>query len=197
MSGKKVLIVEGRSNSRQKLYRVFSQMGLVFDRVDGTLERVARATSDGYDMVVFDVSGEDGDAMSALGEIARDCPEIPVIAITDCNPLSSSLEAMRCGAYDCLERPLRAEQVRLVAERALEWCMLIEENRRLRDMVCEPSSQRPLRDVEKAHIERVLISTNWNQTRSAEMLGIDRKTLRNKIKEFRLEPLKPAGRNGH
>lgn len=44
-----------------------------------------------------------------------------------------------------------------------------------------------LRDLEKVHIERVLHSTNWNQTAAAQILGIDRKTLRNKVREFRLE----------
>ncbi|MHB9036503.1 MAG: sigma-54-dependent transcriptional regulator [Armatimonadota bacterium] len=44
-----------------------------------------------------------------------------------------------------------------------------------------------LRDVEKIHIERVLKSRNWNQSSAAQVLGIDRKTLRSKIREFRLE----------
>ncbi|NLN75197.1 MAG: sigma-54-dependent Fis family transcriptional regulator [Armatimonadetes bacterium] len=47
-----------------------------------------------------------------------------------------------------------------------------------------------LRDMEKIHIERVLKDRNWNQSSTAESLGIDRKTLRNKIREFGLE--KPA-----
>lgn len=45
----------------------------------------------------------------------------------------------------------------------------------------------PLRDLEKIHIERVLKAKNWNQSAAAQVLGIDRKTLRNKIREFHLE----------
>ncbi|MCX8052728.1 MAG: hypothetical protein N3B12_02885 [Armatimonadetes bacterium] len=44
-----------------------------------------------------------------------------------------------------------------------------------------------LRDVELFHIRRVLHHTNWNQSAAAQLLGIDRKTLRNKIREFKLE----------
>ncbi|MCX6346245.1 MAG: sigma-54 dependent transcriptional regulator [Armatimonadetes bacterium] len=44
-----------------------------------------------------------------------------------------------------------------------------------------------LRDVEKIHIERVLKAKKWNQSSAATALSIDRKTLRNKIREFRLE----------
>lgn len=43
-----------------------------------------------------------------------------------------------------------------------------------------------LRDVEKIHIERVLAYCGWNQSAAAQVLGIDRKTLRNKIREFKL-----------
>ena len=42
----------------------------------------------------------------------------------------------------------------------------------------------PLRDVEKQHIEKVLAACDWHQTKAAQILEIDRKTLRNKIREF-------------
>jgi len=45
----------------------------------------------------------------------------------------------------------------------------------------------PLRDVERLHIARVLEANGWNQSVTAQSLGIDRKTLRNKIREFHLE----------
>lgn len=47
--------------------------------------------------------------------------------------------------------------------------------------------QASLRDVEKVHIERVLEHKRWNQSATAQALGIDRKTLRNKMREFRLD----------
>jgi two-component system NtrC family response regulator len=43
-----------------------------------------------------------------------------------------------------------------------------------------------LRDVERIHIERVLGDHRWNQSAAAQALGIDRKTLRSKIREFKL-----------
>ncbi len=43
-----------------------------------------------------------------------------------------------------------------------------------------------LRSVEKAHIENVLERAGWNITRSAQMLGIDRVTLYNKMKKYGL-----------
>ncbi|MHB0912623.1 MAG: sigma-54-dependent transcriptional regulator [Armatimonadota bacterium] len=45
---------------------------------------------------------------------------------------------------------------------------------------------RPLHAVEKDHIEFVLSQCEGNQTRAASLLGIDRKTLRSKVKEYTL-----------
>lgn len=45
---------------------------------------------------------------------------------------------------------------------------------------------RSLSEVEKDHIEFVLGECSWNQTQAAAVLGIDRKTLRNKIRDYEL-----------
>lgn len=43
----------------------------------------------------------------------------------------------------------------------------------------------PLAEIEKRHIQRVLASTGGNKTRAAGVLGIDTKTLYNKLKSYR------------
>ena len=43
-----------------------------------------------------------------------------------------------------------------------------------------------LRDVERKHIVVTLQQHNWNITRSAKALGIDRVTLYNKIKRYQI-----------
>lgn len=48
------------------------------------------------------------------------------------------------------------------------------------------SGPKSLSDVERDHIEYTLKQCDWNQTRAAQILGIDRKTLRNKIREYQL-----------
>jgi len=44
-----------------------------------------------------------------------------------------------------------------------------------------------LKAVEKAQIIKVLAQTNWNKLKAAEILGIGRQTLYNKIKEYGLK----------
>jgi len=52
------------------------------------------------------------------------------------------------------------------------------------------SPGRTLKEVEIAHLESVLNETQWNVSKSAEILGIDRSTLYDKIKRYDLR--KPA-----
>lgn len=44
-----------------------------------------------------------------------------------------------------------------------------------------------LRELEKKYIEKILTENSWNKQKAAEILGIDRKTLYKKIKEYNME----------
>ena len=44
-----------------------------------------------------------------------------------------------------------------------------------------------LNDVEKHHVSKILLENNWNISKSAAILGIDRSTLYNKIKRYELK----------
>jgi DNA-binding NtrC family response regulator len=45
-----------------------------------------------------------------------------------------------------------------------------------------------LANIEKQHIQRVLNETSWRRTEAAKILGINRTTLYNKIKEYGISP---------
>jgi DNA-binding NtrC family response regulator len=51
-----------------------------------------------------------------------------------------------------------------------------------------------LRDVEKRHIAATLRQHNWNISRTAKALGIDRVTLYNKIKRYEIRENETNGR---
>jgi DNA-binding NtrC family response regulator len=58
--------------------------------------------------------------------------------------------------------------------------------------VAEASSrQLPLRDVERAYILEILRQTGGNKSRTAEILGVDRKTLYRKLDEYRVDAADP------
>jgi DNA-binding NtrC family response regulator len=56
----------------------------------------------------------------------------------------------------------------------------------------QPETGLALEDVERGHILHVLEACEWNQTRAAKVLGIDRVTLYNKIKKYGFRKAAPA-----
>ncbi len=76
-------------------------------------------------------------------------------------------------------------------ENAVERAMVVAQEPELResDFILKPrnhngTASKSLEEIEKAHILRVLEGCGWNQTRAAEILGIDRVTLHHKIKRY-------------
>ena len=51
----------------------------------------------------------------------------------------------------------------------------------------DPTGGNSLEDIEKVHIQRILEQSDWNISKSAETLKIDRVTLYNKIKKYGLQ----------
>ncbi|MCA8942787.1 MAG: hypothetical protein KDB80_09540 [Planctomycetes bacterium] len=67
--------------------------------------------------------------------------------------------------------------------------VLCEESATLKSLIAESDPggeilRTPLAEIEKRHILRVLSATNGNKTRAAKILGIDAKTLYNKLKNY-------------
>lgn len=54
------------------------------------------------------------------------------------------------------------------------------------------SAGRTLEEIERAHIEKVIEECNWNLSRAARVLDIDRVTLYNRIKKYGLQRVSPA-----
>ncbi len=67
--------------------------------------------------------------------------------------------------------------------------VLVEPSKALTQLISATGEERllqmPLAEIEKRHIMRVLASTGGNKTRAARILGIDTKTLYNKLKSYR------------
>ncbi|HXP97772.1 MAG TPA: sigma-54 dependent transcriptional regulator [Telmatospirillum sp.] len=66
-------------------------------------------------------------------------PNLPVIMITGHGDIAMALRAVRCGAYDFMEKPFPAEILVDTVRRALERRTLIMENRRLKDELAASS----------------------------------------------------------
>jgi two-component system, NtrC family, response regulator HydG len=94
------------------------------------------------------------------------------------------------GAMNLLQQQLWTGNVREL-ENAVERAMVVAQEPEIREsdfvfkVVAVPNgAPKSLDEVEKTHILHTLESVNWNQTRAAEILGIDRVTLHHKLKKY-------------
>jgi transcriptional regulator of acetoin/glycerol metabolism len=103
------------------------------------------------------------------------------------------VEGVSDGALRALmeyDWPGNARELRNVIERA----MVVAKDTRITEADIslpaprkEGTNGKSLGEIEKDHILRILVENRWNIIRSAQVLGIDRVTLYNKIKKYELK----------
>lgn len=132
---------------------------------------------------------------------------VPVVLMAPGDALSAAVEGVRTGgAYDLLRMPCSADEIRIVAERALRYQELVDENQRLRGQLpgagggsgdldaARTLAGKPLADIEKQVILSTLEQFKGHRLRTASALGIGVRTLGMKIKRWREEGEPIAGR---
>jgi len=85
------------------------------------------------DLILSDLSMPGRSGLDLLQAVLRDHPGTDFVLMTANASVASAVEALRMGATDYLEKPVRPEDLILSLERALGRRRLLTENRRLRD----------------------------------------------------------------
>jgi two-component system response regulator PilR (NtrC family) len=85
-----------------------------------------------FDLVLCDVLMPDGNGLELLREIKAMETSPPVIMMTAYTSTKSAIEAMKLGAADYVSKPFDVEELKIVAQKALEGAKLADENVYLR-----------------------------------------------------------------
>ena len=105
------------------------------------------------------------------------------------DPVAAGLTKITAD-WSCLVHPCSSpDELRGRLEGSDFDLVLVEPSSALKKLVADNSLDETLKlslaEVEKRHIHRVLALNNGNKTRAARSLGIDTKTLYNKLKSYR------------
>ena len=125
------------------------------------------------DLVVLDMNftlgvntGNEG--LFWLRTIRKQHPQTPVVLLTAYADVSLAVKGLKSGAADFITKPWDNDEV----------------VRKLKDVIDMQNEIVSLDEVEKEHIRRTIDHCHGNLTQAAELLGITRQTLYNKIKSL-------------
>jgi two-component system alkaline phosphatase synthesis response regulator PhoP len=126
-----VLVVDDEANLRRTVARILQRAGFEVTTAESGKEGLALLSSHSFDLVYMDIRMPDMNGLEALKTIHMSFPKLPVILFTGQPDLNSAVGALRHGAVDYLQKPLKPE---LIVERAKTILANLERERRKKDL---------------------------------------------------------------
>jgi two-component system response regulator AtoC len=114
-----ILLVEDDDSLRESLEMFLHERGLsVYAAADGRqCLRMWKECSP--QVIILDIKLPDTSGLDLLRQITRQDSEVKVIMITAFHDMETTIEAMRLGAYDYIQKPLKAAELDEVVSKAL------------------------------------------------------------------------------
>ena len=128
----RVLIVDDEASLLEFLSLFFEEEGYAVATAASMAQARARLAEADHDLVLCDVMMPDGNGIDLVREIRSAGQPIAVIVMTAYSSDRTAIEAMKAGAYDYIAKPFDVEELKVMAEKALEKTALEEQNVYLR-----------------------------------------------------------------
>ncbi|MDW8237264.1 MAG: sigma-54 dependent transcriptional regulator [Aquificaceae bacterium] len=101
----RILIVEDERTVRETLKNILQEEGYSVQAIDNIKSIFQKAHDWKFDCVLLDLWLKDGNAFDSLCQILEAVNGAPVIVITGHGRTESAVKAIKCGAFDFLEKP--------------------------------------------------------------------------------------------
>jgi len=115
----RILVVDDEESVRQFLQEVLEDAGYTVVLASGGVNAVSEAASGEFDAVLMDNRMPDLDGLSALDELRRKNPELPVVLMTAYGTTRTAISAMQQGAFDYITKPFNLEELLGILEKAV------------------------------------------------------------------------------
>lgn len=141
MSIEKVLIVDDEMLVRNFLAETLRRKGIEVTTADTGNKAIKILKESAFDMVITDLKLPDVTGIEILCKAKELNPSTLVVIVTAFGSIENTVEAMRLGAFNYLQKPFSAEVIEAVIEKAKEHLSLVEENQYLRHQVTNGGSR--------------------------------------------------------
>ena len=108
---KNILIIDDEEIVRMSCERALQASGFAYGVATGGREGLAMLEKEKYDIVLLDVKMPDMDGVEVLSKIASSWPDINVIMISVYSTVDTSVQALRCGAVNFIQKPFSPDKL--------------------------------------------------------------------------------------
>ncbi len=127
-----LLIVDDEQSLLDFLRLLFEGEGYDVTTAGSLAEANSLIDRDSFDLVLSDILMPEGSGLDLLRKLKARDPRASVIMMTAYSSTRSAIEAMRLGAFDYIAKPFEVDELKVVAQRAIEAIELADENVYLR-----------------------------------------------------------------
>ncbi len=120
MNKPRVLIIEDDPDGRASIVEAVEDAGMKVTAAATGRDGIAAFRTGVFDVVLTDLVLPDIDGIEVLSELIELAPGTPVIIMTAYGSVSSSVTALKTGAYDYITKPLDLDDIETKLKRAAE-----------------------------------------------------------------------------
>ena len=133
----RVLIVDDEDGVREGLRTLLQQEGLHVETAGTAEEGLRRVSARCFDIVFLDLNLPGADGLSTIGQFRQGTPSPDILILTGYGTVAKTVESMRKGASDVIEKPFSGDRILATVRRVLETRQLKNELSWLQDRVRE------------------------------------------------------------
>src|SRR5690606_19980504 len=133
----RILAVDDEEGIREGLPALLQNEGVAVETAAGADDARRRLALRGFDLVFLDLNLSGDDGLAVLPTLRTGVPPADVVILTGYGTVANTVEAMRKGAADVIEKPFTPDRILAVVRRCLEMRQLRNELNWLQERVRE------------------------------------------------------------
>lgn len=152
-NNKNVLLVDDDRKALFLLSDALEEQGYTVKSTTYPSEALKLIQQEPMDAVVLDLVMPEIDGIETLRKIKEFDPHLPVIMLSGHGNIEKAVQAVKLGAYDFLEKPVRTDKIGVVLKNAIANASLVKDKQRLLETVREKyrmtGSSKAMQDIHK------------------------------------------------
>ncbi len=155
----RILVVDDDSDLRLTLCEYLESRNFTVSSARNGTEALSilQSRKHTFDIIFTDLMMPPGpDGLEILKTVKQLNPLSYVVVMTGYSSIETAIESIRCGAFDYLTKPFKLAEIEIVANRIMEYLLLIDDNKRLSAKLAMATEKSATIDSRLERIESLL-----------------------------------------